>query len=101
MPRAPPVTIATLPLSFMVCSAFKQCRAYGAHLMCPCNSHLCDSHSMRPAVRTRHSAIRPRAPMTRSARQRAGGPCDDGGGASGADLRAGEGAAVGRGGVES
>src|SRR5258707_4696904 len=27
MPRAPPVTIATLPLSFIACSAFKRCRA--------------------------------------------------------------------------
>jgi hypothetical protein len=39
--------------------------------------------------------------MTRSARQRAGDPCDDGDGAGGADLRAGAGAAAGRGGPET
>src|SRR5215813_13050480 len=39
--------------------------------------------------------------MTRPARQRPGGPCDDGGGAGGADLRAGAGAGVGRGGAET
>src|SRR5882672_5530992 len=37
----------------------------------------------------------------RVARQRASGPCDDGGGAVGADLRVGAGAAAGRGGVET